>query len=396
MARFLKYTLYILFLPLWWIQVLIPRKKNIWIFGAWYGYRYSDNSKYLFEYVNNYHKEIKAVWLTRDVGVRDSIRDKGGVSFLTNNINAIYYSLLAKNILVSSGKRDINFLFINGATKIQLWHGSPLKKIGLDDSYSNVNSFSQKIIMAKLFPFSYEYNYDYTLSNSQIFTNKMSSAFNLSVEQVWETGCPRNDIFYSQEMDIFNQNIRKKHANCKIVYYLPTFRNFLGAKSLFTLADFDRSKIESFLEEQNIVFVSKGHYVDNILITEKQNVDSRIIDLKDHDVSEINFMLKDADLLITDYSSAYFDFLLTERPIIFAAFDLKEYLSGSRDMYFDYESTVAGPIVKNWDELMKSLKSIWKEKRYKDLIVEKNNIYNKYHDSDNSKRVYQAIIKLTQ
>ena len=396
MKRLLKYFLFVLFLPLWWIQIFIPRKNNIWIFGAWYGYRFSDNSRYLFEYVNTHHNEIKAIWLTRNIGIRDEIRESGGVSYLTNSMVAIYYSLLAKYVLVSSGKKDVNFLFINGAKKIQLWHGSPLKKIGLDDIYSNANSFFQKKIVANLFPFGYEYNYNYTLSNAPIFTDKMGSSFNLNKSRVWETGCPRNDIFYSKNIDPFNLSLREKYPNCKLVYYLPTFRSFHGAKSLFTLKDFDRNSIEMFLEDQNIVFVSKGHFVDNTLIREDHHANSRIIDLKDKDVSEINFMLKDADLLITDYSSAYFDFLLTERPIIFAAFDLKEYLMDSREMYFNYQDAVAGPIVKNWEELMSALRTIWKDDKYKTLIKAKNVVYNKYHDPYNSKRVYQAIKLLTQ
>ncbi len=394
MARLFKYLGYILFLPFWALQKLIPRKKNVWIFGAWYGTRYSDNSKALYLYVVKNHPNIKAIWLTRNDGLLDEIKRSGGVSYLTNSFSGIYYSLLAKNVLVSSGKRDINYLFINGANWIQLWHGNPMKKIGLDDKFSPINSFFQRKMVPFVFPFICEFNYRFVVSNAAVFSDKMSSAFKVPLSGIMETGCPRNDIFYSEEMDGFNEQLRKRYKDCKIIYYLPTFRSHDSVKSLFTLQDYSRGKLEDFLIKENMVFVSKGHYVDNQLNPDNGNSDGRLISLSDKKVSDINFMLKDADALITDYSGAYFDFLLTEKPIIFAAFDLEDYLSSSREMYFDYHDSVSGPIVLTWDELIKALRYIWDKPEYARLVKEKNQFFNKFHDNLNSKRVYEAIVAL--
>ena len=51
MIKLLKYIIYTFFIPFWWLQLLIPRNKNLWVFGAWFGEKYSDNAKVLFEYV---------------------------------------------------------------------------------------------------------------------------------------------------------------------------------------------------------------------------------------------------------------------------------------------------------------------------------------------------------
>lgn len=396
MALILKYLLYILFLPLWWLQKIIPRKKDVWVFGAWNGYRFSDNSRYLYQYVLGNHPNIKCIWITRDHKIKKEVNQKGGLAYLVRDFKGIYYCLIAENVFLTSGKKDVNYLCINGANQIQLWHGSPLKKIGLNDRFADYNSFLKRNILAVIFPFLYEFNVDYTLSNAPIFTDKMASSFNIPVVRVLETGCPRNDIFFSREQDIFNKGLRQKFRGCRLIYYLPTFRGYEGAKSLFSLEDFDSDTLKTFLEVNNLVFVSKGHYVDNSLTGKNANVDSRLIDLADSDVSDINFMLKDADLMITDYSSAYFDFLLTERPIIFAAFDLKQYLSGSREMYFEYEDVVAGPIVKTWPELFDALAFIWEDSNSQKQVKEKNREFNKYHDADNSRRVYEAIANLTK
>jgi CDP-glycerol glycerophosphotransferase len=394
MERLIKYIGYSLFLPIWWLQLLIPRNGNIWVFGSWYGRRYSDNSKFLYKYVKENHPEIKPIWLTRDVKLRDEIKRTNGICFLTKSFGGIYYSLLAKNVIVSSGKRDVNYLFVNGSNIFQLWHGNPMKQIGLDDKFSSVNSFFQRKIVPLFFPFVCEFNYDYVVSNAPIFTNKMASAFNVPVSRIMETGCPRNDIFFSKKIDSFNENLRTKYKDCKIIYYLPTFRSHNCVKSLFTMQDYSRSKLEDFLTKENMVFVSKGHYVDNQLNSDNGNSEGRLINLSDEKVSDINFMLKDADALITDYSGAYFDFLLTEKPIIFAAFDLEDYISSSREMYFDYNDSVSGPIVITWDELFKALSYIWDKPEYARLVKEKNRFFNKFHDNLNSKRVYEEIVAL--
>ncbi len=392
MVRIFKYLGYLFFLPLWIVQRIVPRNKNIWVFGAWYGQKFSDNSHYLYQYVRAHHPHIKAIWLSRNRQVVETVRKAGGNAYLIYDLHSFYYSLAAKFIFVSSGKRDVNFWCINGAKWIQLWHGSPLKKIGLDDGYSQANSFFQKKIVRVLFPFVYEFNYHFTVSNAPIFTPKMSTAFNIEISNVWETGCPRNDVFFETAEDTFNRELRKRFKGCRLIYYLPTFRGTKDAESLFSITGFDRNELENFLTKNNMVFVSKGHFVDNSLVTINSTENERLIDLNDSDVAEINFMLKDADLLITDYSSAYFDFLLTGRPIIHAAFDLETYLKGSREMYIDYSDAVAGPIVKNWQELYNVLEYIWEDKENKDLLIRKNKLYNRYHDNKNAERVYDAVI----
>lgn len=397
MDRILKYGFLLLFLPLWHIQRVFPRKEHIWIFGAWNGQRFSDNSKYLFDYVTDHNPQIRAIWLTKNKTVLETIKDQGKESYLTNSIKGVIYSLRAKYIFVSCGKNDVNYRFINGATLIHLWHGNPLKKIGLDDNYSSVNGFFYSKLVRNFFPMAYEFNYDYMVSNSQVFTPHMQSSYSLGAHQILETGCPRNDAFFSTTYDSFNVQLAKKFIGAKIVYYLPTFRSGSTPKNIFTQTDYDEARVIAFLEEENMVLVNKGHFVETKKGLYGSSENSRIIHLKDSDItSDINFMLKDADGLITDYSSAFFDFLLTERPIVFAAFDLTEYMGSSRELYFDYEEAISGPVAKNWDEILYCLKHVWQDEDNKELIKQKNKLYNKFHDADNSKRVMNAVANLSK
>ena len=390
----IKTLLYLIFLPIWVSQrVFSRRSKNIWIFGCWYGQKYSDNSKYLFEYVNlNEDNEIRPIWITRNKEVLNHVKDMGLEVYMAHSMKAIYYTLLCEYIFISSGKKDVNSLYSNGAKLVQLWHGSPLKRIGLDDEYSSAHNFFNSIITKNLAPYWYEYNYHYTVTNSETFQNIFSSAFAIEKDNVLNLGSPRNDIFFSKKKHLFNQNLINTFGeNCKIIYYLPTYRDQSKFSNMFELPDFDANELLRILERNNIVFVYKGHFVDSVWRNSfiKRSDNNRFIIIDESVDYEISEMYKDADLLITDYSSVFYDFLLTQKPIVFAAYDLDDYLSHSRKMYFPYEQIVPGPIVGNWKELFELIEGeIWEINPFLDKLKNANKIYNKFHDVDNSERVY--------
>ena len=114
--------------------------------------------------------------------------------------------------------------------------------------------------------------------------------------------------------------------------------------------------------------------------------------MEEVDVAEI---LPNTDILITDYSSVFFDFLLTNRPIIFAPFDYEKYITKDRELYYDYDEVTPGPKCKNWEEVLewivkfKENPNLFKEER-----EEVKNRFHKYQDGRNCERVFNEIIKL--
>ena len=96
------------------------------------------------------------------------------------------------------------------------------------------------------------------------------------------------------------------------------------------------------------------------------------------------------DILITDYSSVYFDFLLLDRPVIFTPFDIKEYINKDRQLYYDYDKVTPGPRCNNWNEVLIELDKILRgEDGYKKERQQINDYFNKYKDANSSKRVYE-------
>ncbi|MGZ2369843.1 CDP-glycerol glycerophosphotransferase family protein [Ancylomarina sp. YFZ004] len=383
MGKILKYFIYTLFIPFWWLQLLLPRNKNLWVFGAWFGEKYSDNAKVLFEYVKTNRPEIKVLWLTRDKKTQEKIENCISI----NSLAGIYYSLRAGKVIYSSGKSDINRFFIKGAKVIQTWHGAPMKKIGLDDKlvYNSKRNFIFKIF----YPFIYGYNQDAVVSTAEIFNDKLCSAFDVKPSQILLTGYPRNDVFFNGNKHQLIKLWDKQFGNPRKIIYLPTFRGHKKEFSPFEEFNFIEEDWERYLECTNSILISKGHFVGKSVCNTKMNSE-RVIHLSDSMIDDLNPLLKDLDLLITDYSGAYFDFLLTGKPIILAPFDFEEYLSESRELYFDYYREIVGAKCDDWSEILSTLKN-------GNLHMSDNQSvrqFNSFIDGDSSKRLVEEILKL--
>ena len=386
-----KLFIYTAMLPLYWLSYLIPKDKNLWVFGAWFGERYADNSKYLFEYLNKYHPEIKAIWLTNSKTVYSSLRKKGYKVFLTKSLSGIWLALRAKLAVVCQSKKEDLYPFINGnkTPVIQLWHGIPLKKIGYDDtlySYKH-KKFRFEKLKKIIFPF-LEENYALFIATSEETKKIFSHAFKIDIEKVKVTGYPRNDTLLLK-----NQSIK---GNVIKIIYLPTFRKDRGEEiDLFEPYGFNVEKMDPILKELNAEIYIKLHPVNNIpkRILNQIHSSNKIKFLESYvDLYEI---LNKFDILITDYSSVYFDYLLTDKPIIFAPFDIDEYQKQDREFYYEYDEVTPGPKCKNWDEVLEWIKKFKENPNlYSEERKKIRDRFHKYQDGKSCERVYQEIRKL--
>jgi CDP-glycerol glycerophosphotransferase (TagB/SpsB family) len=368
-----KLLIYILNLPLYYLSLIVPKNRNIWVFGSWFGEKYADNSKTLYEYVLENDKNIKAIWLTTSNQVLNDLKQKGYDVYYSYSIQGYYYSLIAKYIFVSTGMNDVNrYVITSKCCRVQLWHGTPLKKIQDDIQKNNFSKISnlKKII----FPFNNS-RYEYLTSTSNKVSRNFKTAFS-NVEKIKITGYPRNDTLFKNE------------SNSNIVVFLPTHRGE-GKGSLEAIFNsFDIDYLEKKLVEINFQLIIKLHFYDLNRISYKDT--SHIKFLKD-DI-DIYELLSKSNMLITDYSSIYFDFLLTEKPIIFTPFDLDDYILQDRELYYEYNKVTPGPRCKDWNEVVEWIR---KFKNDSSLFLEdrKNikNLFHKYYDNKSSKRVYKMI-----
>jgi len=382
MNKIKKLLTYILNTPLYLLAKIIRKNKNIWIFGAGYGDKYADNSKYLFEYVNEYHPEIRAIWLTKNNKAYELIKSKGYEVYYRYSLKSIILGLKAKyTIFVHSNSIDCMPFINNKRTKIiQLWHGIPLKKIGFDDNLLKYNKTTLNI-KKFIFPFVHE-EYAFIIASSQEDKIKFMSAFKTSNVRI--TGYPRNDLLCNKETN-----------NTFTITYLPTFRDSIGYKiDLFSDFNFNLELWDKSLSKSSIKLNIKMHPLSkptDELLT-KFNVLENINFLDEIDVAEI---LPKTDILITDYSSVYFDYLLRDKPIIFAPFDYDNYITKDREFYYNYNEVTPGPKCKDWNEVLEWIKKFKNDPTiYADERQKVRDRFHKYQDGKNCERVYNEIIKL--
>ncbi len=376
-----KYWGQLLLLPIYWCSFLVPRDRKIWLFGSTFGRRFADNPRYLYLYISQHKKKygIRPIWISHKREIVSFLEKNGYEAYYYHSLRGIWYALRGKVYLYDNYSKDINFWQSGGAVKVNLWHGIPLKKIQADNVFDKFRHPGNLWEKWKFFPrrLSDEKPNHFVLTTSEFLRPIFQSAFR--TKHVFTSGYPRNDRLVSKKVknlltgteracikqiqQFLGRNVDKgntvgrtwdeapsKKAICKkMVYYMPTFRE--SEEKFFDVVDLQ--KFRKFLKENEILFCTKLHPKSK-LRKEFDAISGNNILVIDADTDPYVF-LEVADVLVTDYSSIYFDFLLTGRPIVFFNYDLNEYLRDSREMYFDYEAFTPGQKAVDQEALEKAL-----------------------------------------
>ena len=339
------------FLPVWWSQHWYKRDPYLWTFGAWDGLRYSDNSRAMYEYVLANCPHIKAFWMTNSKEVYHRLEKEQKPVALINTPEGKKIQRESGFFFATKGQEDGAYRYMNGILYINLWHGMPLKQIGRDELlFERKETWFKRLktaIRRVLVP--WEFLEGPTISNAPFFTPFLQSAFLLPEDSVWEVGSPRNDYLVSSYQEKLIQQLDTQFHHPVKVLYMPTHRDSQhGVFNPFSKAGFDAETFQHVLEKGNILFLYKGHFYDSSV---KDTLSSpRIRTIADDDYDNLYTFLKDIDILVTDYSSVYFDFLHVRKPIILFPFDEADYVAHSRPFYFDY-SLMEAKRVYTWTEL---------------------------------------------
>ncbi|MBN8433050.1 CDP-glycerol glycerophosphotransferase family protein [Priestia flexa] len=370
------------------VSIFIKKDKNIWVYSAWHGNKFTDNPKHMYLYMIKNHKEIRSIWITNNKNVISEVKSVGEV-YYRYSVKGIYYCMKSGVVLFSHRVNDVNFrvLFLNSKL-IQLWHGMPLKKINLDIQVKISNSyFKNKLIYLKRKAQILEFNrYSLLIATSYSTAQTIKSAFNLnSVVKI--TGQPRNDVM--------ENDFRKNHNEKDIFHitFMPTFRENDLKPHLYFLNSEYIYDLYQLLKDTNSKMILKLHFHDQTCIKIPKDLQTHIEFAPSNlDTQEL---LNNTDLLITDYSSCYIDFLLTKKPILFSVPDYEEYLNIERGFYYDYDRVTPGVKVFNYQELKRGIER-YREKPYihLDERLKVCDIFDDYKDNQNSYRVFKEIQSL--
>ncbi|MFX1575399.1 MAG: CDP-glycerol glycerophosphotransferase family protein [Promethearchaeota archaeon] len=355
--------------------------QKLLIFG---GDHFSDNSKYLFLYLNSF-SSYRIIWLSKFKDVVYTLRKGGFEAYKRFSLKAFFLLLKAKYIFITHTLTDILPVNLNPYTKlIYLAHGIPFKTTNFDvkNFQSLFPTKFQLEIIFKMFKTT-----EYHISCSDNFHAILSNAYRISKKRVISTGYPRNDILFINDRQYISKIYEKNkipRSIERIILYAPTFREEKVAK--FPLDRQLLNKLNKVLKESKSILLLKAHKFEQI-IDFKTLENIKIVD-KNQDI--MNLLLI-SDILITDYSSVFLDYILTLRPIIFFAYDLESFRK-LRGFYYGYESFIPGPLVKDGIELIEKIKtiSIWAPK-YKDQLIKVKNFSHKYQDGNSCYRICKYL-----
>lgn len=279
---------------------------------------------------------------------------------------------------------------------VQCWHGTPLKKLRCDIEVTGsvLNSIAEIRKRNDLDAS----RFDYFLSPSKFATEKFISAFNLKnlgkEDIIIEEGYPRNELLFTYNEDDVNRIKNKLQipTDKKVIMYLPTFRDnqhTSGVGYTYNIG-IDFGSLKEKFEDEYVILFSTHYFVANAIDLSKYEGFVINVNGKFDDINELYIV---SDIIMTDYSSVFFDFANLKRPILFYMYDLDDYKGNLRDFYLDLEE-LPGPIATNQKELEENLSNIEKiSEEYKDKYLEFNKKFNYLDDKDATERVIKRIIK---
>ena len=333
--------------------------SHIWLFSSTDNSHYNYNSRYLFEYVKENLPEITPLFVINDPELRNSLSSKYGKQYFieTESIQGIRQALSAGVWFTSAGLPAYGTGLHKKRLIINLWHGVPLKKIALLDP--NLKK-AARIYFKKIF----SENYTCILTTSHELIPLMARSFAVSEDKIKVWGQPRNDGLFKKNdcREILGQLFPDLPEYTKTVLYAPTFRDY-GQVQLFPFKDFDQEQLEAFLEEKNMLLFIRTHVAEQG--SAAPYLGKRIRFLGNEQAEDVTGILNIFDCLITDYSSIYIDYLLTDKPMIFLPYDRQQYLDG-RGMNFDYDDVTPGPKPETFNDFLDALspkEDFWKSKR---------------------------------
>jgi CDP-glycerol glycerophosphotransferase len=331
---------------------MLPKKDSVVIFESFLGKQYSCNPRAIYEYMKEHNPEYDMYW---SIDPRYTSAFKGKGLKTVNRFSIKWLFIMARAKYWVSNSRLPLWIPKPGKTKyLQTWHGTPLKKLATDMEEVHMPGTTTEKYKTNFLDESSRW--DYLVSPNHYSSEIFKRAFGFKKKMI-ESGYPRNDFLYTHNNEETIRGIKKAlHLpnDKKIILYAPTWRDneyHSRGKYKFNLK-LDLESMQQALGSDYIVLL-RMHYLisDNLNIS---HFNGFAYDVSQHpDIRELYLI---SDLLITDYSSVFFDYGNLRRPMIFYVYDIENYRDMLRGFYYDFEREAPGPLVKSTQEVIDEIK----------------------------------------
>ena len=323
------------------LDLLVPKKKNLVICGSHDAKYANGNSRVLFEYLVENHPEFEVWYWLRDAHLQDNpvfVEQYGDHVLSNKRLASMWKFLRARFLTATHGTPDFHpcmFAIVWGRKKIiQLFHGTPCKG----------GCYAEKAIpryWAALEAYPFQHIFAVLPVASKIAAYHTMTSFNVRYDKFLFSGQARNDHLVSgvRRADVRSM-VDLPPDTEKVILYAPTFRRYAETE-FFPFPDRNLDRLKKFLEEHKAVMLLRAHYVELARVQELED-HQRLFAFNMDRCHEVTDVLPDVDVLITDYSSIFYDYLLLDRPLIFLPYDLDEYQKRRVILYDDYDDWTPG------------------------------------------------------
>ncbi|WP_165966509.1 bifunctional glycosyltransferase/CDP-glycerol:glycerophosphate glycerophosphotransferase [Actinomadura sp. 7K507] len=355
---------------------------DVAVFDSYEGTQYSCNPRAIYEELIRRKPNLECVWVSRD----GQFAVDGKARTVLAGSREHYRVLARARYVVTNFGMPPWYTKRDGQTYIQTWHGTPLKRLARDLKDMPYRRTERLDRMDREVP-----RWDLLLSPSPYATQIMRRAFQYGGE-VLETGYPRNDILSTPEWERIGSRIRKRLGipdGKKVVLYAPTWRDdrhhAVGSHG-FSL-ELDVETMRQTLGDDHVLLLRAHH-----LVTDRDGPTTGefVIDVSRYpDIAELYMA---ADVLVTDYSSAMFDYAILGRPMVFFTYDLERYRDHVRGFYFDLEAEAPGPVVTTSAKAAEAVReATGGEERYTD---EYDRFFVKYCPHDDGQAAVRVVDRI--
>lgn len=331
---------------------ILPQNENLIVFESFLGKQYSDNPRAIYEYLKQHDPTKKMYWSV----VKPKKQEYSNLKCVRRFSIRWMFIMNRAGYWITNSRMPLWIPKPNGTTYVQTWHGTPLKRLATDMEEVHMPDTDTEKYKRN---FVYEASkWDYLISPNEYSSKIFRRAFQFK-QKIIESGYPRNDYLVNCNNEHRILEIKKQLGlplNKKIILYAPTWRDnqfYERGKYKFDL-ELDLDLLNQEIGNDYIVLL-RLHYLvaENLDLTGYSNF---VYDVSNYE--DIRDLYLISDLLLTDYSSVFFDYAILKRPMIFYVYDIDEYKDVLRGFYFDFENKAPGPLVKHTEEIIKEIKTI--------------------------------------
>lgn len=342
------------------------RDDGIVLIGSWFGEKFADNSRYLYQYLFDNKEKLglkKVVWVTRKESICKELVAMGYECYMMDSKESIYYHKHAGWHIVCNNPTsnryfygDIEGKYSYGAKRVNLWHGVGLKAVGYSSNeyillkQKHPVKFALKRLIKKLYLEKFingSWVKFYMLCSSKDNKNIVRNYFGLTDRYHIISSYPRNCKplrLLANEKRIIGLINQYKYS----VMYLPTFRT---GDDHFSFTDF-KEVLKQTLEDNRILLIQKAHSADT-QNSIKDGLEGNVLNLPTE--FDINVLLPYISVLITDYSSVMSDAMFHKKPVLYLVPDYDDYAKGDRGFVINPDEIMKGPRFDNINDLNKKL-----------------------------------------